>query len=482
MKHLWTVLGLTFWRTSAIAAPFDEVTTTVDQFLASRPLVAGVSVRLVKGTRVVYERHFRGYTSATVEPIASATKWPSSATIMKLVEQGLVNLDVPISTYLPQFTGQKGTMTLRQLFSHTSGLPGSSSFISNRDITLTQAVNQIATSTPMNTAPGTEFSYGGVSMHVGGRIAEVVTGQSWEALFAQRVSGPIGMTQTDYQGLGATQNPQIAGGARTSLSDYGKFLAMLKNGGMAGNVQILSPDSVQEMMKDQTNGLPIGFTPTTPATTRYGFGTWRDIVAPDGRLIEGSDPGAFGFTPWINFEGDYYGIFMVRSTLSNVLPTVNLIREIARRDMQLIPIRLSGNINISQFAGQLSGETLTLTVKTISGTFVAQKSLEVDSNGDFSTDWNLQPGEYLITGKTGTALSETAPVKISGDGALGVNYSLNNGDVDNDNEVGPGDFEIVVENFGSVLALGSEGDLDGDGEVGPGDFEIVVHNFGISGS
>jgi hypothetical protein len=150
--------------------------------------------------------------------------------------------------------------------------------------------------------------------------------------------------------------------------------------------------------------------------------------------------------------------------------------------MQLIPIRLSGNINISQFAGQLSGETLTLTVKTISGTFVAQKSLEVDSNGDFSTDWNLQPGEYLITGKTGTALSETAPVKISGDGALGVNYSLINGDVDNDNEVGPGDFEIVVENFGSVLALGSEGDLDGDGEVGPGDFEIVVHNFGISGS
>ena len=53
-------------------------------------------------------------------------------------------------------------------------------------------------------------------------------------------------------------------------------------------------------------------------------------------------------------------------------------------------------------------------------------------------------------------------------------------DVDDDGEVGPGDFELVVANFGS--SAGPElGDLDRDGEVGPSDFEIVVANFGLAG-
>jgi subtilisin-like proprotein convertase family protein len=58
---------------------------------------------------------------------------------------------------------------------------------------------------------------------------------------------------------------------------------------------------------------------------------------------------------------------------------------------------------------------------------------------------------------------------------------LINGDVDQDGEVGPGDFELVVSNFGNSPATQADGDMDGDGEVGPGDFEIVVANFGLSG-
>lgn len=58
---------------------------------------------------------------------------------------------------------------------------------------------------------------------------------------------------------------------------------------------------------------------------------------------------------------------------------------------------------------------------------------------------------------------------------------LNNGDADQDAEVGPGDFELVVANFGISPATQGIGDLDGDDEVGPGDFEIIVANFGMSG-
>jgi hypothetical protein len=61
---------------------------------------------------------------------------------------------------------------------------------------------------------------------------------------------------------------------------------------------------------------------------------------------------------------------------------------------------------------------------------------------------------------------------------------LYQGDCDNDNEVGPGDFEIVVSNFGSIVGdpgVDGSADVDGDGEVGPGDFEIIVENFGLAG-
>jgi hypothetical protein len=57
--------------------------------------------------------------------------------------------------------------------------------------------------------------------------------------------------------------------------------------------------------------------------------------------------------------------------------------------------------------------------------------------------------------------------------------SLINGDIDQDGEVGPSDFETVVASFGLDYA---EGDADNDGEVGPGDFEIVVRNFGLGDS
>lgn len=62
--------------------------------------------------------------------------------------------------------------------------------------------------------------------------------------------------------------------------------------------------------------------------------------------------------------------------------------------------------------------------------------------------------------------------------------ALIQGDCDSDNEIGPGDFEMVVAMFGTVdgeAGWDPRGDVDGDGEVGPSDFEIIVENFGLAG-
>lgn len=94
-------------------------------------------------------------------------------------------------------------------------------------------------------------------------------------------------------------------------------------------------------------------------------------------------------------------------------------------------------------------------------------------------------GSYTLRVKPTLWLRETiASVNITSSGAV-VNMVIEGlGDIDGDNEIGPGDFEAVVSAFGT--SDGDAGwnplaDLDANGEVGPSDFEILIANFGISG-
>lgn len=83
-------------------------------------------------------------------------------------------------------------------------------------------------------------------------------------------------------------------------------------------------------------------------------------------------------------------------------------------------------------------------------------------------------GAYTLQFKGGTFLSSTDVVNLNGNNITRT-FRLRNGDIDQDGEVGPGDFEAVVGQFGGP----GNADADNDGEVGPSDFEIVVANFGL---
>lgn len=314
-------------------------------------LVDGAAVWLETGDGSVAEATYLGtYDSATVIPIASASKLLSAVAILTLVDDGLLQLDAPVSTVLPQFTGLKGTMTLRQMFSHTSGLPGGSQqpILADSSITLAQAVDQIACCVQLDAPPGTQFAYGGLSMHVAGRMAEVVTGQSWCELFAQRVATPLGLTSTDYFGLGITANPRVAGGARSTLDDYAKVLRMLRDRGRHDGVSFLSVAALQIMSNDQTAGVPIVDTPAGD-DRRYGFGVWLDRVSADGQTLRISSPGAFGFTPWIDLDLHLGGIFMVEYWFSLVRDTFENLQDVARAEVQsCVPAFIRGDVNLDQ--------------------------------------------------------------------------------------------------------------------------------------
>ncbi|MDF2382521.1 beta-lactamase family protein [Nostoc ellipsosporum NOK] len=253
----------------------------------------------------VYAKGWGGYDGNTRTLIASCTKWLSGAVLMSLVDQGALKLEDTVGKYLPIFTTYgKGKITLSQLFSHTSGFPGNSTqgYESDASLTLAKAVDSIAKNVPLINAPGTKFNYGGVSMQVAGRICEVASGKSWNTLIQEKIYSPCGMTNTDF---GTTNNPIIAGGARSTPNDYIRFLDMLMRKGLTSTgTRVLSEASVTAMEKSYTTGVTIQNTPYPVSyfTTGgiYGIGNWRDLTTSADVLIENSSPGAFGSHPWVN--------------------------------------------------------------------------------------------------------------------------------------------------------------------------------------
>jgi CubicO group peptidase (beta-lactamase class C family) len=273
----------------------------------------GASLMLFKDGETIYEHDFGTFGPATIIPIASSTKWLSGALMMSLVQDGTISLDDTVSQYLPDWTGLEGTITIRQLFSHTSGLADDNACLGDGTVTMAQCVIDIR-DVGLVAPPGSQFFYGGASMQVAGHIAEVATGKSWAQLFNERISQPLGMTSTFYWPL---SNPQIAGGVISTLADYAKFLQMLLADGTFGSQQVLTPGAIQEMEMDQTNGAPIVYTPH-PDSRRYGIGVWRDVVSGTGQAIQVSSQGKFGMSPWVDRDRRYFGIFFVQTDLASV--------------------------------------------------------------------------------------------------------------------------------------------------------------------
>ncbi|MBL8753930.1 MAG: beta-lactamase family protein [Planctomycetes bacterium] len=278
-------------------------------FLAA-PLQGSSSMRVTQQGVVLFEQPFGTATLNDVMPIASATKTLSAAVLMSLVDANLLSLDDHVGQYLPEWnTGLKALVTLRMCFTHTSGIQPNDPAVNNQALTLRQAAQQLA-GQPLRFLPGNKFEYGGGGMHVAGAVCEVVANQAWDQLFAQRIALPLGMTATDYAGFGPTTNPMIAGGARSTLRDYARFVEMLRLRGTVNGVQVLSTASVDTMLTAQTVGLPIVGTPH-PYSAPYGIGIWIDHRDAQGRTTFASGVGAFGFAGWIDRNHDASGVYAI---------------------------------------------------------------------------------------------------------------------------------------------------------------------------
>jgi CubicO group peptidase (beta-lactamase class C family) len=135
---------------------------------------------------------------ATLWDLASLTKVVGlTSAMMLLVESRQVDLDAPVSRYIPEFQGKwKDAVTLRRLLTHSSGLPAWRPLY--KEAESPAAALALAIATPLDTMPGVRMVYSDLGVIIAGDIVARVTGQPLDAFLKARVFGPLTMWDTQY--------------------------------------------------------------------------------------------------------------------------------------------------------------------------------------------------------------------------------------------------------------------------------------------
>lgn len=285
-----------------------------------------------EGDSLVYKNEMGGFNSKTQAPIASCSKWLTAALVMQFVDEGKLSLDDKVVKYIPEFEKYfKNYITIRQCLSHMTGIADDSKFLKRilerrKFSSLEDEVNSFA-AREIRAAAGTDFWYGNIGLNIAGRILEVISKKKFEVLIKTKLFTPLGMTKTTFAEMnGGPVNP--SGGAKSTADDYMKFLVMLLNKGKFNGQQILSENSVNEMMKVQDKPEQIKYAPKSAEGFMYALGSWviesplpeprsQPSVAPDGGRVATAltSPGLFGTWPMIDFCRGYAYIVFVKNLL-----------------------------------------------------------------------------------------------------------------------------------------------------------------------
>ena len=134
--------------------------------------------------------------------LASIGKQLTALSIMMLAEQGLLDYDAPLRTYIPEFTNIAGTCTIRHMLQHTSGLPDYENGItdallaesdtpSNADM-----VTVVRRKRTLLADPGAVYSYCNVGYDLLAVVVERISGQAFPQFLHTRIFNVLGMTRT----------------------------------------------------------------------------------------------------------------------------------------------------------------------------------------------------------------------------------------------------------------------------------------------
>ena len=321
-------------------------------------------------------------TPDTVGWIASMTKALTGAAAMQLVERGRLELDAPAASVIPYLDEvpvlegfdhdgkprtrpRRGAITLRHLLTHTAGFSyeiWSDAIVRYQEATGTPGIitcEEAALTTPLLFDPGDRWDYG-INIDWVGKIVEAVSGQKLGEYLSEGLLGPLGMNDTAFRindGMRArlarihqrtedgTLEPQMeleiaqdpefemgGGGLYGTVGDYLRFIRMILNRGRADGEQLLKPETVDMMSRNQMGDLLVGpLTTAIPALSNdaeFFPGTAKSwgltFMINNEQAPTGRSAGSLG---WAGLANSYFWIDPAKGIggayLTQVLPLVD---------------------------------------------------------------------------------------------------------------------------------------------------------------
>lgn len=297
----------------------DRLSAAIKAELAAKKIPA-LSIALVQGRDVVWQAGFGlarvkepiPADADTVYRVGSVSKLFADIAAMQLVEQGKLELDAPITKWLPEFAPRdpfEVPITLRQLMTHRSGLvrePPVGHYFDPVEPSLAATVQSL-NRTALVYQPETRTKYSNAAIAVVGTLVERASGLSFDEYVNRHVLQPLGMTGTSFAltpavrerlaeaimwGVDGRQFPaptfqlgtSPAGNLYSSVADQSKFLIALLNGGEGASGRLVKPETLAAM-----------WTPQFQAADQPGFGLGFHVTKLDGSRKVGHAGAVYGF-------------------------------------------------------------------------------------------------------------------------------------------------------------------------------------------
>ncbi|MGH9827285.1 MAG: serine hydrolase domain-containing protein, partial [Blastocatellia bacterium] len=367
------------------AAAIDSLESMIRAEMADKQLPA-LSIALVDDQHIVWAKGF-GYqdpdnkiaaTAQTVYRVGSVSKLFTDIAVMQLVEQGKLDLNAPVSTYIPEFHPENPfdkPITLRELMSHRSGLvrePPAGHYFDPTEPSLEQTVLSL-NRTRLVYQPGTHTKYSNAGVATVGYVLQRVTGHPFAEYVKKAVLEPLGMKDSAFRPEPALaknlakaymwsydgrtfEAPKFqlgmapAGSMYSTVTDLGRFLSALFAEGRARGGQIVKPETLRQM-----------WTPQFQANGKTGYGIGFGISELDGHRRIGHGGAIYGFATILSgLPEEKLGVVAV-TTVDGANAVVNHISQqalqlmLATRENKPLPeIKMTAPVPVED-AGRLEG-------------------------------------------------------------------------------------------------------------------------------
>jgi len=350
-------------------AALDGFEKTVNQGLADLK-VPGIAMAVVKDDKVIYAKGF-GFkdvenkipaTPDTIFAIGSASKAFTVFALGKLADEGKVEWDKPVRTYIPWFqlydreVGER--LTPRDLVTHRSGLPRHDLvWYNNLTASREDLVRRLAFLQPSADLRA-KFQYNNLMFLTAGYLLETLTGKKWEDAVRALVFEPLGMKRSNFSVLDSQKDSDFAlpyvfedkafkkipfrdittvgpaGSINSSVNEMAQWVVVhLANGKFKG-AQILNAQTVEDMHTAQMATGVAGATPEVLAAA-YGLGWFADVYKGHRRVHHGGN--IDGFSAMVSFfPNDGLGFVVLSNMNGTGLPEL-LVRTAADRILGLEP-------------------------------------------------------------------------------------------------------------------------------------------------